>query len=412
MNLLNTINTKVKDDIRLRVMLVLCGVLMIIYRGSEIFIYPRIWAEEGKIFYAFARHHSVWDIFTTVHVGYLTLFNSIVSVIQARFFSVENAATVSVWLAFFVQITPVYIIAFTTHKFWDNAIKKIICTLIVVTVLPPELYVNTTNSHFIFGIITFLIMMVAPNELSSFQKYFFRVLLFLGGLTGPVSIFFTPTFLFKAYREKNKEKYIQAGILTVCAIIQACAILHSIFFNNTYKRLSVHDVKTTRYHFIIDNFSLLPHTTPWLHIHFISFDLITILGMLIGSFYIYLTLKNIKKTDYLIPLVSVFFVGLLSTLGSLSMSGGTRYSYVPTCVLLLVLTSQSFEIKRNYVALFTLTFCLSINIFYYPSSLDAWGYKPTYPKWKNEVAKWRADSTYNPKLHPAFIGEGEWDVKL
>src|SRR6185312_12637056 len=177
MNLINAVNSRLKDNTLFRILLVLCGILIIVSRGVEIFIHPRIWAEEGKIFYAFARHHTVWDIFTTAHVGYLTLFNSIVSAIQAKLFSVENAATVSVLIGFFVQITPVYIIAFTSNKFWDNSFKKIICMLIVVTVLPPELYVNTTNSHFIFGLITFLIMMIAADALSDFQKYFFRILL-------------------------------------------------------------------------------------------------------------------------------------------------------------------------------------------------------------------------------------------
>src|ERR1700757_525153 len=225
MEIINAINTKLKDTIRFRVVLVLCGTLAIIFREPEMFLYPRIWAEEATVFYTFARHHSVWDVFTTAHVGYLTLFNSVVSTIQAKLFSVENAAAVSTYMGFLVQLIPLYIVAFTTHKFWNNPIKKMICVLIVISVMARELYINTTNSHFILGLITFLIMMISPNTLSRFQKYFFRTLLFLGGLTGPASIFFTPTFLFKAYREKNKEKYIQAGIITVCAIIQACVIL-------------------------------------------------------------------------------------------------------------------------------------------------------------------------------------------
>src|SRR6185437_15489879 len=210
MELLNATNTKLKDDIRFRVVLVLCGILALVFREPEMFLYPRIWAEEATVFYAFARHNSIWNIFTTAHVGYLTLFNSIISTIQAKWFSVENAAIVSTYMGFLVQVIPLYIIAFTTHKFWDSPFKKIICVLIVTVVMAPELYINTTNSHFIFGLITFFIMMVSSDTLSSFQKYFFRAILLLGGLTGPASIFFTPMFLLKAHREKSKEKYIQA----------------------------------------------------------------------------------------------------------------------------------------------------------------------------------------------------------
>ena len=414
MALVNLLSDKLKDNMRFRITLFLGGLLLIVFREHEIPLYPRIWAEEGTIFYAFARHHTIWEIFATAHVGYLTLFNSIVSTIQAKIFSVENAATISTYIGFFVQLIPIYIIAFTNNKFWDTAFKKTICVFIIIIVMEPELWLNTTNSHFIFGLITFLIMVISTSELSKFQTYFFRALLFLGGLTGPASIFFTPTFLLKAYREKSKEKYTQAGIITICAVIQASIILYSIFFDNKYKRLAVHDLKTTRYHFIIDNFSLLPHTYPF-HYHLLSFDLITIFGMLIGTFYGYLILKKIKNIDYIIPLLSVLVVGTFSTLGSLDMSGGTRYSYIPTCILMIVFVSVFFDLKFNYeryMALFILVVCLTANASCYVRTMEEWAYSPTYPKWRNEVAKWRLDSTYNPKTHPAFIKDNEWQVKM
>ncbi|MEO8759303.1 MAG: hypothetical protein ABI388_00185 [Bacteroidia bacterium] len=413
MKLINSLSHKLKDTLWFRIALVLCGILLIIYRTPDLLINPRIWAEEGTIFYAFARHHSVWQIFTTAHVGYLTLFNSVVSSLQAKLVEPEYAATISTYMGLLVQITPVYIIAFTSSKFWDNAFKKIICAFIVIIVMEPELWLNTTNSHFIFGLITFLIMVISASDLSNFQKYFFRLLLFIGGLTGPASIFFTPTFLVKAYREKSKEKYIQAGIITLCAIIQACIILYSIFFDNKYKRLAVHDLKTTRYHFIIDNFSLLPHTYPF-HYHLLTFDLITLFGIFIGAFYGYLILKNIKKIDYLIPLLSVTVVGIFSTLGSLDMSGGTRYSYIPTCILMLVFLSEALDSKSKsrYVASLILIVCLACNASCYKRTLTEWAYSANFPKWKNEIAKWRIDSTYTPRTHPAFIKDDEWQVKM
>ena len=414
MKLLHVINIKLKDDFRFRVMLVFCSVLLIILREPALFLTPRIWAEEGFIFYSFALRHSVWDIFTTAHVGYLTLFNSIVSTLQAKVFSVENAATVSTYMGFLVQLVPIYIISFTTCKLWNSPLKKIFCAFIVVIVMAPELWLNTTNSHFIFGLITFLVMVISATTLSRFQKYFFRALLFIGGLTGPASIFFTPTFLFKAYREKSKEKYIQAGILTICAFIQAFVIVYSIFFNNTYKRLSVHNLSISRYHFIIDNFSLLPHSSHFSYQLF-SFDIITLFGVLIGCFYVYLLVKNRNKNEYLIPLLSLMVVAVFSTLGSLDMAGGARYGYIPTCILLIIITSEVFQLDFNrikYIALPLFTISLFVNLIWYRSVLHEWMYQATAPKWKEEVAKWRADSTYLPKTHPDIARIDNWPVKL
>src|SRR6185437_8993584 len=266
MKLVTTINNKLKDTTGFRIVFVLCSIVLIALREPALLLYPRLWAEEGCIFYQFALHHSLYEIFTTAHVGYLTLFNSIVSVLQAKIFSVENAAVVSTYMGFLIQLVPVYIISFTNYKLWDTPFKKIVSILIIIVVTAPEQWLNTTNSHFIFGLITFLVMVIPSIELSKFQKYIFRILLFIGGLTGPASIFFTPTFFLKAYKEKSKEKYIQAGIISLCALIQALVIVYSILFDNKYKRLSEHNHLRAVYHFLIDNFSMISQaSTSYFH---------------------------------------------------------------------------------------------------------------------------------------------------
>ena len=406
---------KLQDTFQFRFILFASCIVFIILREPALLLSPRLWAEEGTIFYAFALHHSVWDIFTTAHVGYLTLFNSIVSALQAKVFSVESAAIVSTYLGFLIQLVPVYIITCTTYKLWDSPLKKIICNCIVIVVMAPELWLNTTDSHFIFGLITFLILVIPATTLAVFQKYLFSVLLFIGGLTGPASIFFTPTFLVQAWREKSKEKYIQAGILSFCALIQTAVILYAIFYNNTYHRLSTPHLKTTAYHFIIDNFSLLPHSASF-NYQLFSFDLISLSGILMAIFYAYLLIKHRKKTDFLIALLSFMVVAVFSTLGSLDMAGGARYAYIPTCILLIILTSEVVALKNSkknirYLTSLILIVCLSLNIIWYIPTMMDWAYKPSYPEWSAEAAKWRADTSYTPKIHPAFNNQG-WPVKM
>jgi len=409
MKLLNVINNKLKDDMFFRVALILCSIPLIAVREPVFILYPRLWAEEGCIFYQFALHHSLYEIFSTAHVGYLTLFNSIVSALQAKVFAVENAAIVSTYIGFFVQLIPIYIISFTNNEFWNNPIKKIFCILIVIVVTAPEQWLNTTNSHFIFGLITFLILIISANEISKFQKYFFRILLIIGGLTGPASIFFTPTFLLKAYKEKSKEKYIQAGILCICAIIQAIVIVYSILFDNKYNRLSEHNHLRSVYHFVIDNFSMISQASSS-YFHPISRYLSVFFGLIMIVVYVFLLYKNRKNDLYLIPLLSMIIVGLFSTLGSLHMAGGPRYAYIPTCILMMVLLSELFNLKMKiqYVASVALIICLAIYIIDYRESMIS-VYKPTFPRWKDELKKHKVDSTYNPHIHPAM---DLWQVKL
>jgi len=358
-------------------------------------------------------HHSLYDIFTTAHVGYLTLFNSIVSSIQAKVFLVNDAAIVSTYMGFLVQLIPIYIICFTNNKFWNNPLKKIICCLIFIVVTAPEQWLNTTNSHFIFGLITFLILIISATELSKFQKHFFRILLFIGGLTGPASIFFTPTFLLKAYKEKSREKYVQAAIISLCATIQAFVIVYSILFDNKYKRLSEHNHLRAVYHFLIDNFSMVSQASTS-YFHAATLYLSLFFGLLMGLFYLYLLFKNKRNDVYLIPLLSMFIVGLFSTLGSLHMAGGPRYAYIPTCILMMVILSELFKLQKfdtnriQYIASVTLLICLTIYIIDYRKSMVS-VYNSTYPKWKDELVKHNIDTTYNPKIHP---GTDPWQVKL
>src|ERR1700756_4418871 len=406
MELLNKINAELKDNMRFRVLLVLCSIFLICVREPALLLHPRLWAEEGSIFYQFALHHSVFKIFTTAHVGYLTLFNSIVSILQAKLFSVENAAIISTYMGFLVQLVPVYIVGFTNHRFWDSPIKKMACTLVFIVVTAPEQWLNTTNSHFLFGLITFLIMLVPGNELSTFQKWFFRFLLLVCGLTGPASVFFTPAFLIKAYKEKNREKYIQLLILLVCTIIQAGVILYAIFYNNTYHRLTVFSFSTTKYHFIVDNFSLLPHTAFFTYQLF-SFEIISLSGMLMFVFTSFFFFKTRKQEDTLVVFIGFVTVAIFSTLGSLSMEGGARYSYIPTCILMTIILSEVLEQRvltntAHYITTVLISVFLIINLIWYRPVITEWAYNPNYPKWKDEVAKWRKDSLYMPKAHPAY----------
>ncbi|MEO8759304.1 MAG: hypothetical protein ABI388_00190, partial [Bacteroidia bacterium] len=84
MKLITSINTSLKDTFLFRITLILGSILLISIREPALLLNPRFWGEEGSIFYQFALHHSVLEILTTAHVGYLTFFNSIVSSLQAK----------------------------------------------------------------------------------------------------------------------------------------------------------------------------------------------------------------------------------------------------------------------------------------------------------------------------------------
>lgn len=99
------------------------------------------------------------------------------------------------------------------------------------------------------------------------------------------------------------------------------------------------------------------------------------------------------------------------------MAGATRYSYIPTCILFMLIISDAFDGEfskslKKYITPVILIICIKINIDNYKGCM-MYVYAPDYPKWKNEVAKWRADTTYNPRIHPASKEwKDVWKVKM
>ena len=59
----------------------------------------------------------------------------------------------------------------------------------------------------------------------------YRILLALSGLTGVVSCFITPLFIFKAWTKKRRENTIQASILVICSMLQFLVFWISIKSN-------------------------------------------------------------------------------------------------------------------------------------------------------------------------------------
>ena len=286
------------------------------FRETDLLASPRLWAEEGKVFYSFARHHSLWEILSTPQVGYLTLFNGITSALQARVFPVEAAAAVTTYAGLLVQLVPVFLVLYTSHSFWDTPLKKVVCVLVIILATPPELWMNTTNSHFFFGLITFLILVIPATQLSKGKKWLFRGLLVLGNLTGPASMLLTPVFFLKAHAERSREKYIQTAIQVCCALVQGAVTVHSLLYNNQYRRLEGNDWTLTAFLFFIDHLSLNVHAFGPIAAYAI--------GILVACYVIFLFVQCRGSSEHLVFLLGFLLVATFSTAGSLKMLGSPR----------------------------------------------------------------------------------------
>lgn len=401
---------QIKESNSFRIIALVLCLILILYREFSLILTPRLWAEEGSIFLSFAYKSSITDIFTTVHVGYITLFNSIVSFFQAKVFPLELAPIISTAFGLLIQLTPLIIIIYSSYFLWDTIIKKALYLLTIIYITPSELYLNTTNSHFIFGLSCFLIVLISTKEIGFVKKWLYRIILFVGVFTGPASMLLTPIFLFRAYTEKQKEKYIQAAIMLIGSIIQASIIIYSIKyneFNSNYHRLEIMDFRISIQSFFIDNFSLRVSD-------FGRHSRINI-GTFIFFYSVFLFFKRMKDKDMALIFASFLIVALFSTAGSLRMAGAPRYAYIPSCILYFIIISELFVTKKN-ISMFRksiafLIFLLAIfnNINHYQSGMRGM-YSEISPEWNQELAHWKQDNNYKLKIHPQ--NDLIWDMEL
>jgi len=231
----------------------------------------------------------------------------------------------------------------------------------------------------------------------------------LGTLTDPISLFLTPLFVMKWHADRRKENCVQAVIQLLCSTIQAGVILYSLLYDNSYARLQFHNWRVIVKGFFIDHFSLnLVMFNPdckyrWL-----------IVGILMAAYFIYVCVIRRTSREHFYFLAGFIIVALISTLGSLQAQGGPRYGYVPTCILMIILFAEACSLVRvrNYsriIAMVIFTFALTVNGIYYKFRMME-SYSPAYPKWKEEVAKWRTNRDYKPIIHPT--GSYPWYVNL
>ena len=201
---------------------------------------PRFWAEEGKVYFAYAYNHGWLDSLIAPHQGYYSLYPNLSTLLAARLVPLEYAPHVTTLMALFVQILPFHIVLWGNAPVWGPVGRRAMAVLLILlTPVSSEVWLSTITSQFHFSLITFLIFMELKDGAAPFilRRWYYRLLVLFAGLTGAVSLFFTPVFAWLALKERKKEQYIHLGILLLCAVAEAAAIAASSGSGNVSGRL-------------------------------------------------------------------------------------------------------------------------------------------------------------------------------
>lgn len=434
-----------KNNLLKTFILLLC-ILVIYLRLPSLFIEPRFWAEEGAVYFSYAFSHPWYESLLACHQGYYSLFSNFATTLAANFVSLKYAPFVTTYFAFIIQMIPLGIILWGKSSLWNTLVKKIIVILIIFFApLSGEVWLNTINSQFYFSLITFLILMDDETE-NKIINWCYRILLIFSGLTGPVSSFLAPIFIFKAWDKKKKEPIAQAGILLLCIIVQILAVMLSIKSNpeistrrfnniNPPNILSIMFTRTIALplfgHSIANFFAKV-----FYKIHLFGYMEFNVLGVilffLLAMFFRFIY-RSVEPKRQMMILGSYFLITVLSIISSTGNKGVffdietcQRYIYVPNILMMLFIFSNiPFEnvkdilrINQSRVCIALLMASLFLGGIVYKASMknytstDWKNYASTdWPKWSVEVTKWEHDQNYRLKIWPQWE-KMQWTVKL
>jgi hypothetical protein len=203
--------------------LILVAILVFI-REPRYFLQPRFWAEEGTLHFAFSYSHPWFVALFQPQVGYLNFWPNLATLLSTLV-ALENAPLITTLMALLVQLILVALILWSKSPLWDNWARKLPGVAIVLFVpLTTEVWLNSVTSYTFLAVVTFFILLVEPP--AQIQRWFYRFLLVIGGLTGTLSCFLIPLFAYRAWAERDRERWLQLILLTVCAILQGILIIN------------------------------------------------------------------------------------------------------------------------------------------------------------------------------------------
>jgi len=419
-------------DANLKWLLFIAGILVIFLREPLFFLEPRLWAEEGTHYYAYAYHYSQGSLWykglLNVQRGYFALWPNVASTVAANLVPVEHAPLVTTLMALLIQLIPLGLIIWSNAEFWASPLKKITGMLIyLLTPLSGEIWLNTINSQFYLALAAILIL-IEPAENEGQRKWAYRLLLGMAGLTGPVSSILVPVYILLAWLAKERERAIQAIILGVCAIIQVGLLISSSASDKTIGMrlvdgrlyLLMFSMWTQSIGLLLGGKYWMGKLASWIIVGYEGGNIILVvmwigLSILTVALFWWLSVR-LSVRERVIFLGSYSLMLGISYVGSLTgdklelivPGTGVRYFWVPNVIFGFLLMANVLNWANGKLRVWLCAIMLLIvlvlgGISYNATLIASW----EWPQWRTEIALWQADPEHKIKIWPPG-----WEITL
>jgi len=414
-----------------RFLVVIFAFLITYFRYPRYFLQPRFWAEEGSRHFAFSFSHNWLIALFHPQIGYLNFWPNLATLL-ATIPPLEFAPLVTTLMAMLVMLIPIVLILWSESPFWKGWFCKLVGILVFMFIpLSQEVWLNTINSYNYFVIITFLILLEDPPTAQT-RRWIYRSLLLLAGLTGTLSCFLIPLFIFQWYKEKNRERLLQLFLLLICAAIQVFLIFSYSGNGDVGQRF--YPVGFATFGATIWTQSIGLYVFGYAHVSDWARSLLSLVPnnmstfriwgrslFILGMIFLFLLSANHKLkarilffSSYLILLLLPMMFSIIQDKLSMVITGNhQRLFFAPNVLLGWMLLLGIRNYKRPLITITNLIsiFCtiilisaLFLGIKSYPLPSSVGGY---WPDWKSEVQIWKNNPDYLLHIQPV-----NWVVHL
>lgn len=414
-------------EICLKLIMTVVVMLVTWARVPELLTTPRFWAEEGTSYFAYAFNHSWLDNLLSPQYGYNTLYNSLATSL-ATIAPLNYAPLVTTWLAFIVQVSVSSAVIWWRIPLLNSVWQKCAVALLIQTLAYGRIWLTTIGVQYWLCVLSFLILLYEYREPEKKVHILHYGLLALNGLTGILSCLLIPAFVYKYIKSRTPHVLRQTMILCSCLAIQLGVFLHAYLnksgdLSNRFVNSSFGYVlsKIIKFEFSVpffglglydsEKFSTVETTFRSLLFPVVGAAINTEdfgwleMGLGVAVFCVLFTLiaKRFHVLETRLLLISLTTVTVISTYFSINRSGGPRYTFAPSVMILIFFvsacTDRTLARLFRYLAAVLVCFSLVVSTLQYRTVMG-FAYNPQWPLWQFEVYKWYCDPSYKLNIWP------------
>lgn len=201
-------------------LLLLLFIPLFLIKSWLFFTEPRIWAEEGSIYFVNALKHGLSSVIE-IQQGYFSIIPNITLYI-ATLFNYKYVPLITFLVSFAFWLLPLWLIKnINSGELKDDDLTKFLMgtSLFVLLNYYQEIFLNTINLQFLTPIVFFIILLYDFKKLSIQKRIFFYIIIAVCLTNGLLSFSLVPFLIYKMISDKKPGMALFFSVIFIVPII-------------------------------------------------------------------------------------------------------------------------------------------------------------------------------------------------